>query len=92
MTFVISGAKAVPVCFEEDAVYELAQADKDGTGEAVWQKLKTDKRCTEVAEATYLLTLQEYMSDVPTYVVVYLAMGYRMYGLTTNLPPWVHKI
>lgn len=92
MTFVISGAKAVPVCFEEGAAHELAQADQDGTGEAVWQKLKAHRQCTDVAEATYLFTLKDYVSDVETHVVVYLAMGRRMYGLTVNLPPWVHKI
>lgn len=89
--FLICGAKATPVCLNEQDVYLLAIADMNGSGEQKWGELVTNGVCRDVS-ATYLWSLESYKEPELTYISVYLAMGRYVYGLTTTLPPWLKAI
>lgn len=91
LVFVAAGAKATPVCLDEQEVYLLAIADMEGTGEQKWGELVTNGVCRDVP-ATYLWSLESYKEPELTYISVYLAMGRYVYGLTITLPPWLKTI
>src|SRR5215470_12410710 len=80
-----------PACFEKADAYELAQADREGRGQALWNEFVAKGKCATVP-AVYLFTLDTYMAQELSRVVEYSASGKRMWGLVTKLPSNVWQV
>ena len=81
----VKEASPHPACFEKADAYKLAQADREGSGQTLWNEFVAKGKCATVP-ATYLFTLDTYMAEELSRVVEYSASGKRMWGLVTKLP------
>lgn len=80
-----------PACLEKADAYKLAQADREGNGQALWKEFVATGKCATVP-ATYLFTLDTYMADELSRVVEYSASGKKTWGLVTKLPSDVWQV
>jgi hypothetical protein len=80
-----------PACFEKSDAYALAEADREGSGQALWNEFVAKGKCAAVP-AIYLFTLDTYLAQELSRVVEYSASGTRMWGLVTKLPSNVWQV